>query len=86
MLDLERLRSPAAFTKSQSDYNGANTDGTISTVVFIAGGAALVAGGILSSRHQKAGIFLGSAGLCGSSRLRRLVPTGVESPTVKGSL
>jgi len=45
---------PTKFNQSQSDYNTANTDGTISTVAFIAGGAALVAGGILFFTAPKA--------------------------------
>jgi hypothetical protein len=73
---------PAAFTKSQSDYNGANTDGTISTVAFIAGGAALVAGGILFFTAPK-------AASSGSGSVWQLSPavgsTGVGL-TVKGSL
>jgi|HubBroStandDraft_1064217.scaffolds.fasta_scaffold12030_3 hypothetical protein len=42
------------FNQSQSDYNTASTDGTVSTVAFIAGGAALVAGGILFLTAPKA--------------------------------
>jgi hypothetical protein len=35
------------YSQSLSDYNTASTDGTISTVAFIAGGAAVAAGAIL---------------------------------------
>jgi hypothetical protein len=35
------------YSKSLSDYNSASTDGTISTVAFVAGGAAVAAGAIL---------------------------------------
>jgi hypothetical protein len=42
------------YQQSLSDYNSANTDGTVSTVAFIVGGAALVTGGILLFTAPKA--------------------------------
>jgi hypothetical protein len=42
------------YSKSLSDYNSASTDGTISTVAFVAGGAAVAAGAILFFTAPKA--------------------------------
>jgi len=42
------------YSKSLSDYNSASTDGTISTVAFVAGGIAVAAGAILFFTAPKA--------------------------------
>jgi hypothetical protein len=46
--------TPAQFTQATSDYNSASDDATISTVAFVAGGAALAAGAILFFTAPKA--------------------------------
>jgi len=46
--------TPAQYTQATSDYNSASDQATISTVAFVAGGAALAAGAILFFTAPKA--------------------------------
>lgn len=71
------------YNQSLSDYNSANTDGTVSTVAFIVGGAALATGVVLLVTAPKSA----SSGASGSTwQFSPAVGSTGLGLTVKGAL